>query len=89
MRLPVFLSSVLLSALVLVATPASQAFGAAERPPNVVLILADDLGAECLSCYGSTSYATPNLDQLAKRSLATMRKKLPSFFASKAFLWAC
>lgn len=33
--------------------------------PNVVLILADDLGYECLSCNGSTSYKTPNLDKLA------------------------
>ncbi len=34
--------------------------------PNVLLILADDLGFEGLSCYGSASYATPNLDRLAK-----------------------
>lgn len=41
---------------------------AAEKPgrPNIVLIMADDLGAECLSCYGSTSYKTPNLDALAQ-----------------------
>lgn len=42
------------------------AFGvtAAERP-NIVLILADDLGYECLGAYGGTSYRTPNLDRLA------------------------
>ena len=34
--------------------------------PNVVLIMADDLGYECLSCYGSSSYSTPNLDELAR-----------------------
>lgn len=28
-------------------------------------MMADDLGYECLSCYGSTSYRTPNLDRLA------------------------
>src|SRR3954453_16976006 len=33
--------------------------------PNVVLILADDLGYECLGCNGGTSYRTPNLDALA------------------------
>ena len=32
--------------------------GAQERPPNVVLIMADDIGAECFSFYGGTSYAT-------------------------------
>ncbi len=33
--------------------------------PNIVLIMADDLGYESLSCYGSTSYKTPRIDQLA------------------------
>lgn len=37
----------------------------ASRRPNIVLIMADDLGYECLSCYGSTSYRTPHLDTLA------------------------
>ncbi len=38
---------------------------AAERKPNVVLILADDLGYECLTCNGGQSYQTPHLDKLA------------------------
>src|SRR6056297_2142443 len=33
--------------------------------PNIVLIMADDIGMECLSCYGSEMYETPNLDALA------------------------
>ena len=33
--------------------------------PNIILIMADDLGYECLSCNGSTSYKTPHLDHLA------------------------
>jgi arylsulfatase A len=33
--------------------------------PNVILILADDFGYECLGANGGTSYATPNLDRLA------------------------
>jgi arylsulfatase A len=37
----------------------------AQEKPNIVLIMADDLGYECLGCYGSTSYQTPNLDGLA------------------------
>ena len=36
-----------------------------ERPPNIILIMADDLGTEALGCYGGTSYATPNIDQMA------------------------
>ena len=34
-------------------------------PPNILLILADDLGYECLGVNGSLDYATPNLDRLA------------------------
>lgn len=33
--------------------------------PNILLILADDVGREVLGCYGGTSYSTPNLDRLA------------------------
>jgi len=35
------------------------------KPPNIILIMADDLGYECLGSYGSTSYKTPVLDELA------------------------
>ncbi len=36
------------------------------RPPNIVFILADDLGWAELGCYGSTFNETPYLDQLAR-----------------------
>jgi arylsulfatase A-like enzyme len=36
---------------------------AADNRPNVVLIVADDLGWADLGCYGSTFYRTPNLDK--------------------------
>jgi arylsulfatase A len=40
--------------------------GAADTAkPNLVFILADDLGYECLGCNGSTSYKTPAIDRLA------------------------
>lgn len=38
---------------------------AAEPRPNVVLIVADDLGYGDLGCYGSKRHVTPNLDALA------------------------
>lgn len=41
----------------------------ASPKPNVLLILADDLGVECLSSYGGTSHRTPNLDRLAKEGM--------------------
>ncbi|OUW35499.1 MAG: hypothetical protein CBD39_00290 [Flavobacteriaceae bacterium TMED179] len=42
-----------------------------EQPskPNVILIMADDIGYECLSINGSTSYKTPVLDSLANKGI--------------------
>jgi arylsulfatase A-like enzyme len=45
------------------------------RRPNIVFILADDLGAEALGCYGGETYMglgpvkTPNLDAMAKNGM--------------------
>ena len=38
-------------------------------PPNIVFILADDLGINDLHCYGRAEHNTPNLDQLAKEGM--------------------
>ncbi|MEN8117467.1 MAG: sulfatase-like hydrolase/transferase [Bacteroidota bacterium] len=39
------------------------------KQPNIVLIMADDMGYECLGCNGSTEYQTPNLDRLAAEGI--------------------
>ncbi|MBJ7390872.1 MAG: sulfatase-like hydrolase/transferase, partial [Chthoniobacterales bacterium] len=42
---------------------------AVERPatdkPNIVFILADDLGVDNISCYGGDKFQTPEIDKLA------------------------
>ena len=34
--------------------------------PNIILMIADDLGSSDLGCYGNTSLRTPNIDSLAR-----------------------
>ncbi|MGH7946737.1 MAG: sulfatase-like hydrolase/transferase, partial [Opitutaceae bacterium] len=48
---------------------ASSAPVPAPRPPNVVFILADDLGWNQVGYHGSTWYETPNIDRLAREGL--------------------
>ncbi len=43
----------------------SNPASAADRPPNIVIFLADDLGAHDLGCMGSSFYETPHIDRLA------------------------
>ncbi|HIG26284.1 MAG TPA: hypothetical protein EYQ50_00200 [Verrucomicrobiales bacterium] len=44
-------------------------YGADIDPPNIVLILADDLGYGDLGCYGSGQNLTPNIDRLASEGI--------------------
>lgn len=57
MRILICLSSLFLATLSAQEAPSPR--------PNIVLIMADDLGYECLRCNGSKMYETPNLDKLA------------------------
>lgn len=52
------------SAAVFIATASCCALAADERP-DIILIMADDVGIEGLGCYGGVSYKTPNLDRMA------------------------
>ena len=59
----------LLSALSFAAPAILSASDSTERKPNILLILADDLGARDLGCFGSTYHETPNFDRLASRGV--------------------
>jgi len=41
-------------------------FGAEDTKPNLILIMSDDMGYECVQANGGTSYQTPHLDKLAR-----------------------
>ncbi len=62
-----FVAGALAGAL-LAGTP-NTALAAPNERPNVLFILADDLGWGDLSCYGRPDYRTPNLDSLARQGL--------------------
>jgi arylsulfatase A len=47
----------------------TEAQTTAENPPNIILIMADDLGFETLGVNGSDDYETPNLDKLANEGM--------------------
>jgi arylsulfatase A-like enzyme len=39
------------------------------RPPNIVLVLADDLGYGDVGCYGATKVSTPHIDRIAREGM--------------------
>ncbi|MDE0820551.1 MAG: sulfatase-like hydrolase/transferase, partial [Opitutales bacterium] len=43
-----------------------------ETRPNIILIMADDIGYECYGAYGGTSYKTPRIDQMAANGIRFM-----------------
>ena len=55
------------------------AFG---RQPNVVIILADDLGYGDLACYGNAKARTPNLDQMAAEGAKLTHFNCPMSFCA-------
>ena len=65
MNLPSFPSFLALLALLPLLASRAPAAASARPQPNVILILADDLGAQELGCYGNQEFRTPHLDRMA------------------------
>lgn len=59
--------------VLLVPMAALHAADAPPAKPNIVFILADDLGWKDLGCYGSYAYHTPNIDRLAAEGVRFTR----------------
>jgi len=57
------------SFLISAAGVAASAQSPANRPPNFVFIMADDLGVFDLGCYGQKLIRTPNIDKLASEGM--------------------
>jgi arylsulfatase A len=62
LKTPVFLAALIVTAAL---PTGGRAAPAAARPPNIIFILADDLGYGDISCYGQRRFQTPNIDRLA------------------------
>src|SRR5687767_6148970 len=60
----------ILASLVVALAPGASAFGAdPARKPNIVFILADDLGFGDLGCYGQKIIRTPSIDRMAAEGM--------------------
>ena len=77
LELPGFNPSLFFACLLLLATALFPVSLLAQRPPNFIVIMADDLGYGDLGIYGSTLIKTPNLDNMARRGA-----RLDSFYSS-------
>ena len=61
------------SALVLALSCQTHSAVAQSRQPNIIYILADDLGYGDLSCYGQKRFQTPNIDRMAREGMLFTR----------------
>jgi arylsulfatase A-like enzyme len=54
----------------------------AASPPNILIVLSDDLGYGDLSCYGQTKYRTPHLDKMATEGARLLHFNCPAPFCA-------
>lgn len=77
MKQQLYTAILAVSSLLCVSLPSSGA-AATQTKPNIVLIVADDLGYGDLGCYGATKIKTPNVDRLAAEGVRFTQGYAPS-----------
>jgi arylsulfatase A len=63
---------ILLTVIIIISGPAARAERSSQAKterPNIVILLADDLGYGDLACYGNQEISTPNLDRFARQGI--------------------
>ena len=60
------MSRLFLSALAVTLVCAEAAYAAGQKPPNIVILYADDIGYGDLGCYGHPTIRTPQIDRMAR-----------------------
>jgi arylsulfatase A len=63
------MSRLFLSALAVTLICAEAAHAAEQRPPNIVVLYADDIGYGDLGCYGHPTIRTPQIDRMAREGM--------------------
>ena len=69
-------------AFLALARPPHAAAGESTKRPNVIIILADDLGYGDLGCYGHPRFKTPNLDRMAAEGVRLTQFNTPMPFCA-------
>ena len=64
--------------LLLLGAPSWAAAAGADRPPNIVHVVGDDIGYDDIGAFGGRDIPTPNLDRLARQGMRLTRFYAPS-----------
>jgi arylsulfatase A-like enzyme len=82
MKLRFFLRWYSIAAGLLLVTVTASTAAETGRRPNVVILLADDLGYGDLACYGHPKFKTPNLDRMAAEGARLTQFNTPAPFCA-------
>src|SRR5882757_3466744 len=82
MQLRSFVKWCLIAALLWLANGGRITRAETHHPPNVIILLADDLGYGDLACFGHPKFKTPNLDRMATEGARLTQFNTPAPFCA-------